>query len=161
MRCCRASPIWAGLKKMFPELVWLRVGKRDPRAVGLYGRHYSAAAGVSARARLGAGIVAPGESVTLLTADCSALFVWVRQAYGQVGVNCAVFRNEGRALSSDLILAAEAIAWARWPGERLFTYIDPARVRSSNPGYCFLCAGWVRCGWSKRRGYLILEKIPR
>jgi hypothetical protein len=31
-------------------------------------------------------------------------------------VNCAVFRNEGPVLSSDLILEAEELAWGRWPG---------------------------------------------
>lgn len=36
-------------------------------------------------------------------------------------------------------------------------YVTPARLRSTNPGYCFLVAGWRRCGWTKS-GRLILEK---
>ena len=39
----------------------------------------------------------------------------------------------------------DSLAWERWPGERLFTYVDPNKVRSFNPGYCFLRAGWDRC----------------
>lgn len=54
---------------------------------------------------------------------------------GQIGVNCAPFRNEGaycgEVKSSRLILSAEVWAWARWPGERLYTYVDARRVRST------------------------------
>jgi hypothetical protein len=30
-------------------------------------------------------------------------------------------------------------------------------VRSANPGYCFLKAGWRQCGWTQG-GKLILER---
>lgn len=42
--------------------------------------------------------------------DGKALWVWRRfkSGDGQEGLNCAVFRNEGAVLSSDLILAADA-----------------------------------------------------
>ena len=75
---------------------------------------------------------------------------------GQPGVYCPVFRNEGPVRSSDLIRAAMELAWFRWPGERLFTYVDPGLVRSTNPGYCFLMAGWRKCGRSGR-GLVLLE----
>lgn len=100
----------------------------------------------------------------LLSRDCRALFVGRKfvSRDGQQGVNCALFRNEGAfcalVQSSRLILAAEAWAWARWPGERLYIYVDARRVRSSNPGYCFQKAGWRRCGVTKVRKLLILEK---
>jgi hypothetical protein len=42
---------------------------------------------------------------------------------GQRGVNCAVFRNESSVLSSELIREACGLAWTRWPGERLYTYV--------------------------------------
>ena len=67
-----------------------------------------------------------------------------------------VFRNEGPLLSSDLIREACGIAWERWPGERLFTHVNPSKVQSTNPGYCFLRAGWRRCGKTKG-GLVILE----
>jgi hypothetical protein len=99
--------------------------------------------------------------MVLMTVDCSALFVWRKfiDKSGQAGVNCAVFRNEG-GLSSMLIEEAVSHAWARWPGQRLYTYVDPACVRSENPGYCFIVAGWRRCGFTKKRRLLILEKLP-
>ncbi len=45
-----------------------------------------------------------------------------------------------------------------WPGERHYTKVDPAAVRSTNPGFCFIAAGWKRCGTTKN-GKLILEKV--
>ena len=51
---------------------------------------------------------------------------------------------------------AVEIAWRRWPGERLFTYVNGGKIRSTNPGYCFLMAGWRKCGISKV-GLTILE----
>ena len=78
---------------------------------------------------------------------------------GQAGVMCSIFRNEGPVRSSDLILEAEALAWRRWPGQRLFTYVWPAKVRSVNPGYCFKCAGWRQCGRNKDGRLIILEKL--
>lgn len=148
---------------------WYSVSKFDPRAVGLYSRHYSAVKnGKSKQDWLAHGITAPGESITLMTSDALALFVWLKQQYianDQTGVNCAVFRNEGNKQSSELILEAEQLAWAKWPGERLYTYVSPNDVESSNPGYCFKCAGWqpVRNGRKPqltKSGLLILEKLP-
>lgn len=79
----------------------------------------------------------------------------------QRGVNCAVFRNESATLSSELIRAAEPFARARWPrAKRWYTFVDPSKIRSVNPGCCFLLAGWHRCGKTKG-GLIILEKHPR
>lgn len=153
---------------MFPELgYWLGVPDGDPRAFALYTRHYSYRPYQDGRRRLGYRnrflIVGPGQKMVLLTADCDALFVWRKfiSDNGQTGVNCAVFRNESRILSSLLIREAEYLAWQRWRGERLYTYVDPEKVQSPNPGYTFLCAGWRRCGGTtKERRLLILEKQP-
>jgi len=75
----------------------------------------------------------------------------------QTGINCAVFRNESPVKSSDLILEAEQWAWNRWPQHRLFTFVNPKRIISTNPGYCFQRAGWRKCGRSTK-GLIILEK---
>ena len=98
--------------------------------------------------------------MVLLTRDASALFVWRKflSKADEQGLNCSAFRNEGRELSSDLILDAEQAAWTRWEPQRLYTYVDSGRVRSTNPGFCFICAGWHRCGLTKDRGLVILEK---
>jgi hypothetical protein len=70
------------------------------------------------------------------------------------------FRNEGNTLSSKLILDAEEIAWRRWPGQRLYTYVNPRGIRSNNPGACYKAAGWRRCGVTKWNKLVILEKWP-
>lgn len=109
--------------------------------------------------------VGPGEKMVLLTADALALFVWRKERYrldAQTGVNNAVFRNEGTCAgrASDLITAANSAAWGRWPGERLFTFVDPSKVRHKrDPGRCFLRAGYRRCGLTKK-GLLIFECLP-
>lgn len=143
---------------------WRPAKDGDPVGLAIYGRHYSARRYADGRRRRL--FVGPGEKVVLVSHDGRALFAWRRfiDDSGQEGVNCAVFRNEGDALSSELILEAMAVAWRRWPGARLYTYVDPAAVASSNPGYCFLMAGWRRCGATKgghgRRPQLVLEALP-
>jgi hypothetical protein len=138
---------------------WVEARDGDVLGLAMYRRHYSCH-----RYRDGrdpALFVGPGEKTVLLHADGSALFVWRKfiSGDGQEGVNCAVFRNEGDTLSSVLILEAHGIAWERWPGERLYTYVNPRKVQSANPGYCFIRAGWRRCGVTKG-GLLVLEMRP-
>ena len=137
---------------------WLAARDGDDTARSLYDRHYSRYRYADGRKpMLFAG---PGEKLVLLTPCARALFVWrrFRCADAQSGVNCSVFRNEGAGLSSGLIRAAEHIAWQRWPGERLYTYVNPRAVASNNPGWCFMAAGWQRCGTTKKRRYRIFEK---
>lgn len=142
---------------MFAELgLWMPAKDGDARARWLFRRHYSYRPYRDHRnPRLFCG---PGEKMVLLTVNCDALFVWRRfiDASGQQGINCAVFRNESPHLASALIREAMTLAWRRWPGERFYTYVDPRKVKSSNPGYCFKMAGWRKCGETKS-GLTILE----
>lgn len=140
---------------------WLPVKDGDARARALFERHYSA--NLKQRKRTCARLfVGPGQKLVLLTPTCDALFVWRLERFrsdGSYGACCAVFRNESGMRSSELILAAEAWARLRWPFvPRLFTYVDPARVRSTNPGCCFKKAGWRHCGAS-RKGLMQFEKL--
>ena len=101
--------------------------------------------------------------MVLVTPDALGLFVWrkFRSLDKQEGVNCAVFRNEGAGLSSDLIRSAMTLAWERWPGERFYTYVDTNKIRHKrDPGRCFLRAGWQYCGWTKDKHLRILEILP-
>jgi len=102
--------------------------------------------------------------MVLLTASCDALFVWhhpvMARLSGQEGVNCTIFRNESPVLSSELIREACKLAWQRWPGARLFTYVADAKIRSTNPGACFKKAGWRRCGRNATGKLTILELLP-
>jgi len=138
---------------------WYATVDGDPAGLLLYERHYSCYQYKDNRQRKL--FMGPGEKLVLLTYDADALFGWrkFKDDSGQRGVNCAVFRNEGTILSSELIIEAERPAWARWPGERLYTYVSP-NVRSSNPGCCFKKAGWIFCGLTGN-GLLIFEKVTK
>jgi hypothetical protein len=142
---------------LFPSR-WIVAKDGDPTARDLFRQHYSYRP--YADGRDPALFAGPGEKLVLVTADASALFVWRRfiSGDGQQGVNCAVFRNEGGVLSSVLIAEADEIADARWPGERHYTYVNPRKVRSRNPGYCFKAAGWRRCGDTKWNRLVILAR---
>lgn len=140
---------------------WFLTKDGDPRGLSLYERHYSCRKYKDGRLRRF--FCGPGEKIVLITPRGDALFVWRRQRYsmdGQTGVNCSVFRNEGQVRSSRLIKEAMGIAWQHWPGERLYTYVDPRRIRSTNPGYCFKKAGWKRCGTTKIRKLIVLGIRP-
>lgn len=139
--------------------LWWLTRDGDVDCLKLYERHYSCYRYRDGRKRtLFAG---PGEKLVLRTFAGDAFFVWRRfiDDSGQQGVNCAAFRNESTHQSSELIRQADAIADFAWPGCRHYTYVDPKKIRSANPGYCFLVAGWRRCKHRTRNGKMILEKI--
>lgn len=141
------------------EAPWVPVRDGDLRALGLFRRHYTYR---RTRPRACTRIVGPGERIVLLTPLCDALFIWrrFRDDSGQTGVNCAAFRNESPRRASDLIREACALAWQKWCGVRLYTYVDPRKVAGSVAGYCFRRAGWRRWGWTQG-GLLVLERWPR
>lgn len=155
---------------------WDEVKDGDPSAYWLFrryrGGHYSARKYKDGRDPLC--IAGPGEKMLLVTPCRLGLFVWRlfisadkrQNDHDERGLNCAVFRNETRGetrvLSSKLILAAEDRARQRWPGRRVYTYVDgdkttTRRSKKSKPGACFRHAGWTECGRSKS-GLVILEK---
>jgi hypothetical protein len=139
------------------EPLWWLTKDGDRSCLALYERHYSAYRYKDDRKRYQ--FVGPGESIVLRNTDATALFVWRKfiDDSGQQGVNCAVFRNESGIQSSELIRQADEIADFCWPGERHYTYVSAEKVRSRNPGFCFLMAGWRRCGKTKG-GLIILER---
>lgn len=145
---------------------WLGVSDGDPRAYALMRKHYSFQPYRDGRRqnlynRNRHLFVGPGHKMVLMTLGCDALFVWRKfiDKSGQVGINCAVFRNEGSVLSSKLIIEAEELAILRWGNRRFYTYINARKIESPNPGYCFLKAGWNKCGITKIKKLLILEKL--
>ena len=139
--------------------LWWLTKDGDLDCLELYERHYSCYQYADGRARKQ--FVGPGEKVVLRTKDANALFVWRKfiDDSGQQGINCAVFRNESEHRSSELIQQADQIADCLWPNSRHYTYVDPEEVKSTNPGFCFIVAGWKRCGMTKS-GLHILERLP-
>ncbi len=146
-----------GYSPFYTDGYWLPIKDGDRRALALYNRHYSAYQYRDGRSRNL--FVGPGYKTVLMTFNCDALFVWrkFKSDDDQEGVYCQIFRNEGRLLSSHLIIEAMAIASERWQGERLYTYVDPKKIKSINPGYCFKLAGWQVCGETKIHKLIILE----
>lgn len=141
-------------------LYWHECRDGDDGAREIYDRHYSRY--IYADGRKPKLFVGPGEKMVLITEDGDAVWCWrkFKDASGQQGVNNAIFRNEGTILSSLLIMDAEQLAWQRWPGERLYTYVKPTGIRSTNPGACYKKAGWRVCGVTKWNKLVILEKCP-
>lgn len=143
--------------------MWQRVTKFDPRAAALADRHYS-------RRKIGSPqFMPPGQTLVLLTDDALAVFGWWRphpasglQAMnGLDGWTCTIFRNEGPALSSELVLGAEAALLETGVDvgpDGLLTYVFDAKIRSTNPGYCFKLAGWKVRGRSADRRKTLLWK---
>lgn len=150
---------------------WVLSSSSDPRALAIVdglgrfsglGPHYSRRTPGS---RTFTGI---GQEIVLVTDDEAAVWAVVRQrvpaprgsgaSRGRAGVpNTStrfvwrnnMFRNLSGELSSDLIRAAVETTYREWarrygslPVETLRTEIDPARIRSQNPGYCYKRAGW-------------------
>jgi hypothetical protein len=98
--------------------VWAVVYQRTPSAVG----------SGSSRGRVG-------------ETDAKARYLWRNM----------MFRNCGAGRSSDLIRTATERTYEEWlkrygelPTERLRTEVDTRVVKSANPGYCYLMAGWER-----------------
>lgn len=137
----------------------------DASCRAIFDRHYSRY--VYADGRKPKLFVGPGEKTVLMMADGLAICVWrkFRSMDNQVGINCAIFRNEGDSRATILLRSAMDIAWRRWPNERLYTYINPCKVtptmERSRPvwGWCFYKCGWSFAGLTSR-GLHILETPP-
>lgn len=138
---------------------WIPVRDGNLAAADIFSRHYSKYHYKDGRKPVR--FVGPGERIVLIGKDGMSLFVWRKfiSADGQRGVNCSIFRNESKVLSSDLITEAVAIAHLRWPGERLYTYVNSKKIKSPNPGYCFKVVGFKFCGITKVKRLHILELV--
>lgn len=172
------TPVECGYPLLSPHWCLSRDG--DPAGYALYRRHYSAAKNNRAAKNSPAKrrhartrrkqqkkqrqFVGPGQSLVLLGTDVLSLLVWQRAKYrqdGQLGINCAVFRNEGKALSSLLIAEASHLAWRKWPEERRFMFVDAQKVRPKrDPARCFRKASWQPVGKSKGGLLILATELP-
>lgn len=140
--------------------LWWLTKDGDQDCLELYERHYSCYQYKDGRERKL--FVGPGEKLVLRTVKADALFAWrkFKDDSGQIGINCAVFRNESKHQSSELIRQADRIADVIWPNSRHYTYVRAEAVRSANPGFCFLKAGWTRMKKRTGSGLMIFERQP-
>jgi hypothetical protein len=115
----------------FPRY-WHAVKDGNKNAIKLYERHYSCYHYKDGRERKL--FVGPGEKMVLLTKEEDALLVWRKfiDYSGQKGINCAVFRNESKILSSVLIEEAVLLAGRRWNEKRLYTYVNKTSAPDGN-----------------------------
>jgi hypothetical protein len=142
-------------------MIWHLTYRADRRAARIADRHYN-------RQKVGsAQFVPPGRCMVLIDEHATALWVtsfpfaeYVHHAWPGAWV-CSCFRNESATLSSELI--RDAVAATRWycaniwnepePVMGMVTFVDTAKVKSSNPGCCYKKAGFVSVG--KTKGGLI------
>lgn len=135
---------------------WIVTHKGDRACRLLADRHYS-------RQHVGHPMFTRlGRNIVLRTAAGDAVWVtWLGiRDDGLQAWECTMFRNESPHLSSDMIRAAITATISEWgqpPSDGIITYVDQSKVRSSNPGFCFLSAGFRRIGRSKRRGLVLLQ----
>jgi hypothetical protein len=143
-------PLWDGL---------VRTTHFDEEMARLADRHYS-------RRTVGARqFCYSGRKLVLRDTAGSVLFVWMwpdddKRMDDQTGYNCAIFRNESARRSSAIILEAEQLAIQKWGPRRMYTYVDPARIASVNPGYCFKVAGWRFERLSASGKHLLVKDLP-
>lgn len=144
---------------------WYRVTKTDTRARLLADKHYS-------RQSIGHHeFCPPGNSIVLIipTGDfLVATALWVSHRpdpSANVGRmdnldywDNPYFRNESGILSSLLISEALAVTRHIWrdvmPEHGFHSFVDPRKIKSRNPGYCFQCAGFYRDTQRTTKGLL-------
>lgn len=138
------------LERRPTDTPWMLTKDGDPVLRTLYACHYSSKASRGDSALM----LGPGQKLAAILPR-GAAGVAFRYGYfrGEKLVYLAFFQNNSDHRSSDLIRAACALAWGRWPDQEIVTLVDPKAVRSSNPGYCFQCAGFRKAG--KTQGGLI------
>lgn len=150
---------------------WLRSeqGKYDRVGVELVRGHYSRRKPESPQ------FMPPGETFVLITRDRLSCWGWwrphpssgIRAMNGRDGWTCSVFARHGGPVASALVLDAErALVSLEQSGatagpcgpDGMLTYVDPKKILSENPGYCFKCAGWKQIGWCAKKQKPLLQK---
>lgn len=149
---------------------WIEVADGDTTLLALFRRHYSYKPRADGRRKQGLAI-GPGFKLALVTADGGAICAWRKEKHrldGQDGVNCSIFRRESGPKASELLADARQRAWEKWPGARLFTFVNPRHVKPTIRnrghgypiwGYCFYVDGWIFEGLTKG-GLHILARYP-
>ena len=153
--------------------MWVLSSSSDPRALAVvdgtgsfsdYGPHYSRRTPGSKT------FTGVGQEIVLLHESGKAVWACVLQktpskrgsgsSRGRTGEadektkfiwRNMLFRNLGAGLSSELIASATEATYREWikrygnlPEERLRTEVGIKEIKSTNPGFCYQRAGWVK-----------------
>jgi hypothetical protein len=144
-------------------MLWTVSHRADPRGSRLADRHYS-------RQTIGSlHFVPPGRCKVFLTEQGDALWVtswpfaeFVRHEWKGAWIN-SLFRNESPHLSSTLIrdaVAATRAVFGEPPPLGMVTFIDRDKTKpKKDPGYCYLKAGFRKCGRTKG-GLYAVQMLP-
>lgn len=140
---------------------WRTSWRADPGARVVADRHYN-------RQKIGSAQFVPPGRCLVLRAAGPALWVtswpfaeFVQHRWPGAWVNSLFRREGGQLLASELIRAAVAATRAHWldvPPLGMVSFVDPEKVASSNPGYCYLMAGFDRDGTTA--GGLLAFRMP-
>jgi hypothetical protein len=157
-------------------MIWHLSHRADPEVVPIADRHYN-------RQKIGSPqFVPPGRCVVLkagtreqlrtrYTGGAFWITSWpfaeyVKHEWAGAWV-CSAFRNEGAGLSSDLIIEAIAITCGIWvpPDLGMITMVNEAktyrgRSKGSQPGKCFIDAGFVHVGKTKKDNLDVFQLLP-
>jgi hypothetical protein len=143
-------------------MIWELSFRADQDARVVADRHYN-------RQKVGSKqFVPPGRCFVLITPGKDAVWVtsypfaqYVKHAWAGAWMN-SLFRNESDLLSSELIRQAVAATRWRWPETPelgMVTFVDPKKIKSTNPGYCYKKAGFKQVGFTKG-GLVALQMLP-
>lgn len=131
---------------------WALSWRADPVARAIADRHYN-------RQKIGAAQFVPPGRCLVLTTPGPSLWVtswpfaeYVKHRWAGAWVNSAFRREGGAELASDLIRAAVAATRWKWPDVPplgMVSFVDPSKVRSTNPGYCYVQAGFEFDGYTE------------
>jgi len=137
---------------------WEISNRSDPMGLQLADRHYN-------RQSPGSKNLAPPGKTLILIQD-HALWVslqqkneFIKHCWKNAWI-CSTFRNESNLLSSNLIKSAVSNTIACWgnpPENGFITFVNPSKVKSRNPGYCFIKAGWKKIGYTKINSLLVFQ----
>ena len=136
----QAPSCWAGVlaSTSATSREWVEVRDGNGVAATLYQAHHSQR--LFGRNRPpGRRIVGSGERIVLIMPDAATPFVWRR------------FTEARQKIPAGDVLPVFRREQGRWPWARLYTYVAPWMVRSSNRGYRFPMAGWRKCRTTGRR----------
>ena len=165
------------------NVIWENSSSSDYTALSIVdgtGIHHGAGAHYSRRTPGSKTFTGVGQEVVFITSDGAAVWAVVRQKTpmkrgtghsrgraGETDTNVRfvwrnmLFRNLGEQLSSDLIKVAVAKTYLVWaekygslPIENLRTEIDPSRIKSTNPGYCYKKAGFHNIRIVRKKIYM-------
>ena len=111
----------------------------------------------------------PGRNIVIKTTDSKAGLVFWRGIADHEYKDCwenTLFHNESSVLSS--VLLKESVSYlfhfvikgGDLPKDGIISYVQKAKVRSSNPGFCYMKAGFDLIKESEKFRIFQIKQVP-